>query len=74
MLYFNYFWYDIGGCESESDGDNLEACEKNASEKSSHDTVISKGQEHPDLSVPSDISRYYFTFSYIISSGYPKIP
>ncbi|KAG4166002.1 hypothetical protein ERO13_A13G105000v2 [Gossypium hirsutum] len=54
----NSFGRKEGGCESESDGDNLEACEKNASEKSSHDTVISNGQEHLDLSVPSpDISR-----------------
>ncbi|KAK8317698.1 hypothetical protein V6Z12_A13G126500 [Gossypium hirsutum] len=62
----NSFGRKEGGCESESDGDNLEACEKNASEKSSHDTVISNGQEHLDLSVPSpDISRWGNIFPFV---------
>ncbi|KAB1994833.1 hypothetical protein ES319_D13G124300v1 [Gossypium barbadense] len=60
------------GCESESDGDNLKACEKNASEKSSHDTVISKGQEHPNLSVPSpDISRLPFAYTGKLAAFFP---
>ncbi|TYH91625.1 hypothetical protein ES332_A13G128900v1 [Gossypium tomentosum] len=68
----NSFGRKEGGCESESDGDNLEACEKNASEKSSHDTVISNGQEHPDLSVPSpDISRLPFAYSGKLAAFFP---
>ncbi|KAA3487348.1 protein tesmin/TSO1-like CXC 3 isoform X4 [Gossypium australe] len=67
----NSFGRKDGGCESESDGDNLEACEKNASEKISHDTVISKGQEHPDLSVPSDISRLPFACSGKLAAFFP---
>ncbi|MBA0699209.1 hypothetical protein Goari_000865 [Gossypium aridum] len=68
----NSFGRKDGGCESESDGDNLEACEKNASEKSSHDTVISKGQEHPNLSVPSpDISRLPFAYTGKLAAFFP---
>ncbi|KAH1032005.1 hypothetical protein J1N35_044179 [Gossypium stocksii] len=68
----NSFGRKDGGCESESDGDNLEACEKNASDKSSHDTVISKGQEHPDLSVPSpDIPRLPFAYSGKLTAFFP---
>ncbi|MBA0816226.1 hypothetical protein Gohar_000915 [Gossypium harknessii] len=68
----NSFGRKDGGCESESDGDNLEACEKNASEKSSHDTVISKGQEHPNLSVPyPDISRLPFAYTGKLAAFFP---
>ncbi|KAA3472842.1 protein tesmin/TSO1-like CXC 2 isoform X1 [Gossypium australe] len=44
--------------ESGSDGEGLEACEKNASDKNSHDIVTHKNaEEHRDLPVPSNISR-----------------
>lgn len=52
----------LGGDESESDGEDLETCERNASEKNSQDIAINRSEEYPDLSVPSsDLSRYYFT-------------
>ncbi|KAE8678570.1 hypothetical protein F3Y22_tig00111403pilonHSYRG00065 [Hibiscus syriacus] len=61
----------VGGYESESDGDNLEACERNASEKNS-DIVISKGQEHPHLSVLSpDISRLPFAYRGKLAAFFP---
>ncbi|XWS57660.1 hypothetical protein CRYUN_Cryun09bG0192500 [Craigia yunnanensis] len=60
----NSFGRKDGGDESESDGEDLEASEMNASEKKSRGIVINKGEEYPYLSVPSsEISRYYFTFS-----------
>ena len=52
------FYFPLGGDESESDREDLEASEMNASAKKSHDIVINKGEENPDLSVTSsDISR-----------------
>ncbi|XP_022745065.1 protein tesmin/TSO1-like CXC 2 isoform X2 [Durio zibethinus] len=60
----NSFGRKDGGDESESDGEDLEACERNASEKKSHDIVINKDEEYPDLSVASsDISRLPFAYS-----------
>ncbi|KAK8994727.1 hypothetical protein V6N11_045800 [Hibiscus sabdariffa] len=67
----NSFGRKDGGYESESDGDNLEACERNASEKNS-DIVIGKGQEQPHLSVVSpDISRLPFAYRGKLSAVFP---
>ncbi|GMI84645.1 TESMIN/TSO1-LIKE CXC 2, TESMIN/TSO1-like CXC 2 [Hibiscus trionum] len=67
----NSFGRKDGGYESESDGDNLEACERNASEKNS-EIVISKGQEHPHLSVLSpDISRLPFAYRGKLAAFFP---
>ncbi|XVE89852.1 hypothetical protein DITRI_Ditri20bG0027700 [Diplodiscus trichospermus] len=60
----NSFGRKDGGDESESDQEDLEACEKNASEKNSQDIVINKGEEQPDLSLPfSEISRLPLAYS-----------
>ncbi|XP_039045608.1 protein tesmin/TSO1-like CXC 2 isoform X2 [Hibiscus syriacus] len=67
----NSFGRKDGGYDSESDGDNLEACERNVSEKNS-DIVISKGQENPHLSVLSpDISRRPFAYTGKLATFFP---
>ncbi|KAK8712659.1 hypothetical protein V6N13_147889 [Hibiscus sabdariffa] len=55
----------FSGCdESESNEDGLEASERNASDKNSHDSVIDKKtEEHQEFLVPSDISRLPFAYS-----------
>ncbi|XP_038990834.1 protein tesmin/TSO1-like CXC 2 isoform X2 [Hibiscus syriacus] len=67
----NSFGWKDGGYESEYNGDNLEARDRNASDKKS-DIVISKGQEHPNLSVLSpDISRLPFAHRGKLAAFFP---
>ncbi|TYH46019.1 hypothetical protein ES332_D11G306800v1 [Gossypium tomentosum] len=61
------------GCdESGSDGEGLEACEKNASDKNSHDIVTHKNaEEHQDLPVASNISRLPLAYSGKFTGSFP---
>ncbi|XVF31173.1 hypothetical protein REPUB_Repub16aG0123100 [Reevesia pubescens] len=68
----NRFGRKDGGDESESDEEDLEACERNASQKNSNDIVINKAEEYPDLSVPSsDISRLPFAYRGKLAGSFP---
>ncbi|KAK6243229.1 hypothetical protein QUC31_009638 [Theobroma cacao] len=67
----NRFGRKGGGDESESDGEDLETCERNASEKNSQDIAINRSEEYPDLSVPSsDLSRLPFAYSGKLSGSF----
>ncbi|XWS58320.1 hypothetical protein CRYUN_Cryun08bG0023800 [Craigia yunnanensis] len=68
----NSFGRKDGGDESESDGEDLEASERNASDKNSRDITVNQGEEYPDLSVTSsDISRLPFAYNRKLTGSFP---